>query len=231
MIKNKLCILIVDDEKRMAQGLQLFFQSKGYEVLIAGDGEEGLDIYYANNAKIDMILLDNMMPKITGTEVLRELRENEDLVPVILLTAKTTEYDQLEGYELGADDYVCKPFLPSVLQAKVESILKRSNIGVTVKKTVGTLCLSQEKLSVFIKGAEVELTKREFDLLDYLIINKGIALTREQILNGVWGYDFYGDIRTVDTHVKQLRIKLGDEARVIKTVHRVGYMLEELSEN
>lgn len=231
MLDNKICILIIDDEKRMAQGLEMFFASKGYEVMTAFDGQEGLDIYYAHNAKIDLILLDVMMPIMTGIEVLKELRDNQDLVPVIMLTAKSEEYDQLEGFNLGADDYVCKPFLPSLLQARIDSVLKRSLKGVREDKMIGNVTISQVKSCVYVGEVDIELTRREFELIQYLELNKGMALSREQILNGVWGYDFDGDIRTVDTHIKQLRIKLGEQATLIKTVHRVGYMMEDKNEN
>lgn len=230
MKDNKLCILIVDDEKRMAQGLADFFKSKGFEIYMAYDGQEGLDIYYANNAQIDMILMDVMMPIMTGFEALKDIRDNKDDVPVIMLTAKSAEYDQLEGFSTGADDYVCKPFLPSVLQARMETILKRANKDTDNEIKIGNVIVSVAKSNIIVDDVTVELTRREFELIHYLAMNQGIALSREQILTAVWGYDFEGDIRTVDTHIKQLRVKLGSHA-MIRTIHRVGYILEDLNEN
>lgn len=230
MINNKLCILIVDDEKRMAEGLADFFEDKDYHVIMAHDGEAALDVYYANNQNIDIVLLDVMMPVMNGFEVLKELREGGDEVPVIMLTAKSTEYDQLEGFNHGADDYVCKPFLPTVLHARMESVIKRVYKSVDKNIAMGPINLSVAKGNVEIDGGHIELTRREYELLYYLILNRNIALSREQIVTSVWGYDFEGDARTVDTHVKQLRVKLGRYAAMIRTVHRLGYIMEEINE-
>lgn len=231
MKDKKLCILIVDDEKRMAEGLADFFRGKEYEVLLAYDGLQGVEAYYANNAEIDMILMDVMMPVMNGFDALKELREGGNDVPVIMLTAKSTDCDQLEGFGIGADDYVCKPFLPSLLLARMESVFKRVNKDINKDIEVGNVIISTGKGKVSIGNNVLELTRREFDLIHYLALNKGISLTREKLLTGVWGYDFEGDIRTVDTHIKQLRIKLGDDSRIIRTVHRVGYVMEDLNEN
>lgn len=231
MKDNKLCILIVDDEKRMAEGLADSFRAKGYMVLMAHDGEEGVETYYANNSDIDIILMDVMMPVMNGFQAVKELRGNGEEVPVIMLTAKSESYDQLEGFGVGADDYVCKPFLPSILEARIESILKRVNKNIDKDLVIGKVVISTSKGRISVDGIPLELTRREYDLLHYLVLNQGISLTREQILTGVWGYDYEGDIRTVDTHIKQLRIKLANEAHLIRTVHRVGYIMEDLNEN
>lgn len=226
MIDNKFCVLIVDDEVRMTRALKDFYKSKKYSVLIANNGEEALDVYYANNEKIDVILLDVMMPIMDGMEVLQELRENGDDVPVIMLTAKSQEEDELEGFNNGAYDYVTKPFLPSVLFARTENVLKRANKFIDESITIGDLNINIPNHTVIACGKNIDLTKREFDLLNYLVLNKNIVLSREKILNAVWGYEFDGDIRTVDTHIKQLRLKLVDIAYMIRTVHRVGYIFE-----
>ncbi len=231
MKDNKLCILIVDDEIRMAEGLADSFRAKGYIVYLAHDGEEGVETYYANNADIDIILMDVMMPVMNGFQAVKELRNSGEEVPVIMLTAKSADYDQLEGFGVGADDYVCKPFLPSLLEARIESILKRVNKNLDKDLLIGEVTISTSKGRVSVGDESIDLTRREYDLLHYLALNKGISLSREQILTGVWGYDFEGDIRTVDTHIKQLRIKLGERAHLIRTVHRVGYVMEDIDEN
>ncbi len=226
MFDEKICILVVDDEKRMTRVIKDFLKSKDFYVLEAFDGESGLEVYYENNSRIDLILLDVLMPIMDGFEVLKELRDNEDSVPVIMLTAKTQEYDQLQGFELGADDYICKPFSTSILLARIQSLLKRLNIGTDKEFSVGGVKISYNVRSIKVDGEDIDLTPREFDLIDYMVINKGISLSREQLLNNVWGYNFDGDIRTVDTHIKQLRGKLGNYSACIKTVHRIGYVLE-----
>lgn len=228
MINDKLCILLVDDEKRMTRVIKDFLVSKNYHVLLANDGQEALDVYYENNSKIDLILLDVLMPIMDGFEVLKEIRDNNDTVPVIMLTAKVQEYDQLQGFELGADDYICKPFSTSILLARIQSIFKRYNIGADKEFEVDNKKIYYNVRVLTIDAVEIDLTPREYELLDYLVLNKGLPLTREQLLTNVWGYNFEGDIRTVDTHIKQLRGKLGDYSSCIKTVHRVGYVLEVL---
>ncbi len=227
MILGKRCILVVDDEAKITRALKDFLMLKGFVVRTAVDGVQALEEYYANNTEIDLILLDVMMPHRDGFEVLAELRQGGSSVPIIMLTAKGQEYDQLKGFENGADDYVQKPFSLSLLHARIEALLKRSGKVDQPEIVKGTLKLNAMERTVHESGNPVELTKREFDLLQFFLQNTARAFTREQLLNSVWGYDFYGDIRTVDTHVKQLRIKLKDSACYIKTVHRIGYKFEE----
>lgn len=216
-------ILVVDDESRMRKLVRDFLVKKGYEVLEAGDGEEALDLFYADT-KIALIILDVMMPKMNGWEVCKEIRQTSK-VPIIMLTAKCDESDELIGFELGVDEYVTKPFSPKILVARVEAILRRTNaIGQeAVTKESGGIILDKTAHQVSVDGVEIELSFKEFELLDYFMENKGIALSREKILNGVWGYDYFGDARTVDTHVKKLRSKLGDKGNYIKTVWGMGY--------
>ena len=216
-------ILVVDDESRMRKLVRDFLVKKGYEVLEAGDGEEALDLFYSDT-KIALIILDVMMPKMNGWEVCKEIRQTSK-VPIIMLTAKCDESDELIGFELGVDEYVTKPFSPKILVARVEAILRRTNaIGQeAVTKESGGIILDKTAHQVSVDGVEIELSIKEFELLDYFMENKGIALSREKILNGVWGYDYFGDARTVDTHVKKLRSKLGDKGNYIKTVWGMGY--------
>ena len=216
-------LLVVDDESRMRKLVWDFLVKKGYEVLEAGDGEAALDLFYADT-KIALIILDVMMPKMNGWEVCKEIRQTSK-VPIIMLTAKCDESDELIGFELGVDEYVTKPFSPKILVARVEAILRRTNaIGQeAVTKESGGIILDKTAHQVSVDGVEIELSFKEFDLLDYFMENKGIALSREKILNGVWGYDYFGDARTVDTHVKKLRSKLGDKGNYIKTVWGMGY--------
>ncbi|MFI3174702.1 MAG: response regulator transcription factor [Bacillota bacterium] len=226
MYKEKRCILIVDDAVKMVRVLKDTFKMKGFHVLEAYNGQEALDVYYENNQIIDLILLDVMMPVCNGLEVLQELRENQCTTPVIMLTAKGEEYDQLEGFKKGADDYIVKPFSSAVLLARIESVLKRTGKSVDSELKIGLFLLQSVQRKVFLSEEELDLTKREFDLLQYFMVNHDITFTREQLLDAVWGYDFDGDIRTVDTHIKQLRLKLGSESECIKTVYRVGYKFE-----
>ena len=216
-------ILVVDDESRMRKLVRDFLVKKGYEVLEAADGEEALDLFYADT-KIALIILDVMMPKMNGWEVCKEIRQTSK-VPIIMLTAKCDESDQLIGFELGVDEYVTKPFSPKILVARAEAILRRTNVigQEAVTKESGGIILDKTAHQVSVDGVEIELSFKEFELLDYFMENKGIALSREKILNGVWGYDYFGDARTVDTHVKKLRSKLGDKGNYIKTVWGMGY--------
>ena len=216
-------ILVVDDESRMRKLVRDFLVKKGYEVLEAGDGEEALDLFYADT-KIALIILDVMMPKMNGWEVCKEIRQTSN-VPIIMLTAKCDESDELIGFELGVDEYVTKPFSPKILVARAEAILRRTNVigQEAVTKESGGIILDKTAHQVSVDGVEIELSFKEFELLDYFMENKGIALSREKILNGVWGYDYFGDARTVDTHVKKLRSKLGDKGNYIKTVWGMGY--------
>lgn len=225
MRDNKPLILVVDDETRIVRVLQDYLVATGYHVLCAYDGEEALDMFYAHSTEIDMVLLDLMMPKKNGLEVLRELRTTS-LVPVLLLTAKGEEYDQVRGFQCGADDYVVKPFSMSVLVLRMEAVLLRAGKSSNSELTNGPFMVNHTTREALCHGVQLQLTRREFDLLAYFLLHPGQVFTREQLLNGVWGYDFEGELRTVDTHVKQLRGKLGDMAYMLKTVFRAGYKLE-----
>lgn len=225
MIGNKKAILIVDDETRIVRVLADYLTASGYAVFEAYDGEEALDVFAAHNTEIDLILLDVMMPKLDGTEVLEQIRKTS-LVPVIFLTAKGTEYDQVRGFQTGADDYIVKPFSQSVLVLRIEAIMNRVGKAEHRLLEVGPLQLNQTNRSVQLGDKSLELTRREFDLLAFFMLNTGQILSREQLLNGVWGYDFAGELRTVDTHVKQLRSKLGKEYPLLKTIFGIGYRME-----
>lgn len=225
MIGSKKVILVVDDEPRIVRVLADYLSASGYEVLQAFDGEEALDVFSAHNTEIDLILLDVMMPKMNGMETLDEIRKTS-LVPVIFLTAKGEEYDQVRGFQTGADDYIVKPFSQSVLVLRIEAIMNRMGKSDARLLEVGNLSLNQTSRCVKLGDKNLEMTRREFDLLAFFMLHGGQILSREQLLNGVWGYEFTGELRTVDTHVKQLRSKLGKEAPTIKTVFGVGYRLE-----
>ena len=223
---EKLKILVVDDESRMRKLVRDFLVRQDYEVLEAGDGEEALDIFYREK-DIALLILDVMMPKMNGWEVCREVRENSK-VPIIMLTAKSDESDELMGFDLGVDEYISKPFSPKILVARVEAILRRTNqIGDSSQiKKAGLIVLDKTAHEVTIDGKSVELSFKEFELLEYFMDNQGIALSRERILNSVWYYDYFGDARTIDTHVKKLRSKLGKQGEYIKTVWGMGYKFE-----
>lgn len=223
---DKLKILVVDDESRMRKLVCDFLVRQDYEVLEAGDGEEALDIFYREK-DIALLILDVMMPKMNGWEVCREVRENSK-VPIIMLTAKSDESDELMGFDLGVDEYISKPFSPKILVARVEAILRRTNqIGDSSQiKKAGLIVLDKTAHEVTIDGKSVELSFKEFELLEYFMDNQGIALSRERILNSVWNYDYFGDARTIDTHVKKLRSKLGKQGEYIKTVWGMGYKFE-----
>ena len=223
-------VLIADDEARIRGLLSQFFQKKlGYRVVEAEDGEEALNIFLSGKPKINLVILDVMMPKYSGWQVLEKIKETSN-TPVIMLTAKAEEESQLKGFKLGADDYVTKPFSPNVLLARCEKLLKGQEKE--EKEIVyGQIKIDELARVVTISGEEVQLTPKEYELLIYFIENKGIALSRDKILNSVWNYDYYGDLRTVDTHVKQLRAKLGDASKYISTVRSVGYKLEPRYEN
>jgi DNA-binding response OmpR family regulator len=219
-------ILVVDDESRMRKLVKDFLNRSGYEVLEAGDGEAALDLFYKEKG-ISLIILDVMMPKINGWDVCREIRETSK-VPVIMLTAKSTENDELTGFDVGADEYISKPFSPKILVARVEAILRRTNrIGdeANIRK-IGGIVLDKAAHQVTIDEKPIELSFKEFELLDYFMENQGIALSREKILNSVWEYDYFGDARTIDTHVKKLRSKMGDKGDYIKTIWGMGYKFE-----
>ena len=223
---ERIKILVVDDESRMRKLVRDFLVRQDYEVLEAGDGEEALDIFYREK-DIVLLILDVMMPKMNGWEVCREVRENSK-VPIIMLTAKSDESDELMGFDLGVDEYISKPFSPKILVARVEAILRRTNqIGDSSQiKKAGLIVLDKTAHEVTIDGKSVELSFKEFELLEYFMDNQGIALSRERILNSVWNYDYFGDARTIDTHVKKLRSKLGKQGEYIKTVWGMGYKFE-----
>ena len=218
-------ILVVDDETRMRKLVKDFLTREGYTVLEAGDGEEAMDIFYEDK-DISLIILDVMMPKMDGWAVLREIREYSK-VPVIMLTARTAEQDELLGFELGVDEYISKPFSPKILVARVEAILRRtSDVDKDTFISAGGIVIDKSAHVVRIDDEPVELSFKEFELLTYFIENQGIALSREKILNNVWNYDYFGDARTIDTHVKKLRSKLGDKGDYIKTIWGMGYKFE-----
>ena len=222
---NKLKILVVDDESRMRKLVRDFLEKQNFAVLEAGDGSEALDIYF-DNQDIALIILDVMMPKMDGWQVCREVR-GYSKVPIIMLTARSDERDELQGFELGVDEYISKPFSPKILVARVEAILRRTN-QVTDDETIeyGGITIDKAAHVVSIDGNPIDLSYKEFELLTYFMENKGIALSREKILNSVWNYDYFGDARTIDAHVKKLRSKLGDKGDLIKTVWGMGYKLE-----
>lgn len=220
---DKIKILVVDDESRMRKLVRDFLVRQDYEVLEAGDGEEALDIFYRIKG-IALVILDVMMPKMNGWEVCQEIRQTSN-VPIIMLTAKATESDELNGFGLGADEYISKPFSPKILVARVEALLRRANkIGeAAAVREMGGIIMDKSAHSVMVDGKNIDLSVKEFELLDYFMENAEIALSREKILNSVWNYDYFGDARTIDTHVKKLRNKLGSKGECIKTVWGMGY--------
>ena len=218
-------ILIVDDEQRMRKLIKDFLTTKGYNILEAEDGEKALEIFEKQKSKINLIILDVMMPKLDGWSVLRQIRQNSK-VPIIMLTARGEEQDELFGFELGVDEYISKPFSPKILVARVEAILKRtSQVSSEVKEYAG-IEIDKEGRTVKVDGKAIELSLREYELLVYLIENENIALSRDKILNNVWNYDYFGDARTIDTHVKKLRSKLGKKGEYIRTIWGMGYKFE-----
>ncbi len=222
-------ILVVDDEARMRKLVRDFLVKSNFEVLEAEDGSQALDIFFGEK-DIDLIILDVMMPKIDGWEVCREIRQYSK-VPIIMLTAKSDERDELQGFQLGVDEYISKPFSPKILVARVEAILRRTvGLGETEQLEAGGIVIDKAAHSVTVNGNAIDLSFKEFELLTYLVENKGIALSREKILNNVWNYDYFGDARTIDTHVKKLRSKIGPKGDMIKTIWGVGYKLSEDSE-
>ena len=221
---NELKILVVDDEARMRKLVRDFLVRQGYQVIEAADGEEALDRFYEDK-EIALILLDVMMPKMDGWQVCREIRQYSK-VPIIMLTARADEKDELKGFELGVDEYISKPFSPKILMARVDAVLRRSGAGADDILETSGIRLDKAAHQVTVDGQDVELSFKEFELLTYFIENKGLALSREKILNAVWNYDYYGDARTIDTHVKKLRSKLGDKGELIKTIWGMGYKFE-----
>ena len=218
-------ILIVDDESRMRKLIKDFMIQKGYMAIEAEDGEKAIQIFEEKKEKISLILLDVMMPKLDGWSVLRKIRQTSN-IPVIMLTARGEEQDELFGFELGVDEYITKPFSPKILVARVEAILKRVQGDTKKPKDYGGITLDQEARTVKVDGKETELSLREYELLKYLLENENIALSREKILNNVWNYDYYGDSRTIDSHIKKIRHKLGKKGKYIQTMRGVGYKFE-----
>ena len=222
---GKLKILVVDDESRMRKLVKDFLMKKDFDVLEAGDGEQAVDIFFEEK-DIALIILDVMMPKMDGWQVCREIRAHSR-VPIIMLTAKSDERDELMGFDLGVDEYISKPFSPKILVARVEAILRRSGHGEQEDLlTCGGIKLNKTAHMVSVDGKNIELSFKEFELLTYFMENQGIALSREKILNHVWNYDYFGDARTIDTHVKKLRSKMGDKGDYIKTIWGMGYKFE-----
>ena len=222
---SDITILIVDDESRMRKLVKDFLLQKGYSVIEAADGEEALQVFTENKNKIEMILLDVMMPKLDGWSVLRQIRQDSK-VPIIMLTARGEEQDELFGFELGVDEYISKPFSPKILVARVEAILKRTKKFENNIQNYGGIEIDSDGRTVKVDGKEIELSLREYELLKYLVENNGIALSRDKILNNVWNYDYYGDSRTIDSHIKKVRHKLGKKGKYIETVRGVGYKFE-----
>lgn len=225
---DKVKILVVDDESRMRKLVRDFLVREGYDVLEAGDGEEALEAFYRER-DIALLILDVMMPKYNGFEVCREIRMNSK-VPIIMLTARGEENDELNGFELGVDEYISKPFSPKILVARVEAILRRSGMsredGAVLEK--GGIVVDKMAHQVTVDGKQIDLSYKEFELLAYFLENEGIALSREKILNHVWNYDYFGDARTIDTHVKKLRAKIGAKGEYIKTVWGMGYKFDTI---
>lgn len=221
---DKLKILVVDDESRMRKLVKDFLIRKNYEVLEAENGEQAVDLFFSDKG-ISLIILDIMMPKLDGWQVCREIRQYSK-VPIIMLTAKGDEKDELQGFELGVDEYISKPFSPKILVARVEAVLRRTVASDEELIEIGGITLDKAAHLVKIDGSSIDLSFKEFELLTYFIANKGVALSRERILNNVWNYDYFGDARTIDTHVKKLRSKMGVKGDYIKTIWGLGYKFE-----
>ena len=218
-------ILIVDDESRIRKLIKDFLTKENYQTLEAADGEEALKVFQDNEAKIKLVLLDVMMPKLDGWSVLRQIRQISN-VPVIMLTARGEEQDQLFGFELGVDEYIPKPFSPRLLVARIKAILNRTEVKQDGKKDYGGIIIDTNGRTVTVDSKPIDLSLREYELLKYLLDNENIALSRENILNNVWNYDYYGDSRTIDSHIKKIRHKLGKKGKYIKTIRGVGYKFE-----
>ena len=222
---DKIKVLMVDDESRMRKLVNDFLSRKNYEVIEACDGEEAIDKFYGDK-DISLVILDVMMPKMDGWEVCREIRKNSS-VPIIMLTAKSEENDELTGFECGVDEYISKPFSPKILTARVDALVRRTyQIDNSEIIEIGGIEIDKAAHIVRIDGNEIELSYKEFELLTYFVENKGIALSREKILNNVWNYDYFGDARTIDTHVKKLRKKMGEKGDYIRTIWGMGYKFE-----
>lgn len=222
---NDKMILIVDDESRIRKLIKDFIEQEEYSVIEAADGEEAVEQFEANINKIKLVILDVMMPKQDGWSALRQIRQISN-VPVIMLTARSEEQDELFGYELGVDEYVSKPFSPKILIAKIKAILQRTSPKEVEKKNYDGIEIDTEGRNITVDGKQIELSLREYELLKYLLDNENIALSRDKILNNVWNYDYYGDSRTIDSHIKKIRHKLGKKGKCIKTMRGVGYKFE-----
>ncbi len=219
-------ILVVDDEERMRMLIKDFLEQKGYKIIQAKDGEEALDIFNQMKEDISLILLDVMMPKLDGWSVLRQIRQTSQ-VPIIMLTARGEEQDELFGFELGVDEYIAKPFSPKILVARVEAILRRGKSEqIENNIDMGGIEIDDKARTVTVDGKLIDMSLREYELLKYLLDNNGIALSRDKILNNVWNYDYYGDSRTIDSHIKKIRHKLGKKGKYIKTIRGIGYKFE-----
>ena len=221
---ERLKILVVDDESRMRKLVRDFLVKKDFEVLEAGDGAEAVDLFF-DTKDIALVILDVMMPKMDGWEVCRTLRRYSQ-VPIIMLTARSEERDELLGFELGVDEYISKPFSPKILVARIEAILRRGNAGTGEILEAAGIRVDKDAHEASVDGQPVDLSNKEFELLTYFMENQGMALSREKILNNVWNYDYFGDARTIDTHVKKLRSKLGEKGELIKTIWGMGYKFE-----
>lgn len=217
-------ILIAEDEARMRKLVSDFLKREDFQVIEAGDGKKALELFHSGQ-KFDLVILDLMMPEVDGWTVCREIRSSSR-IPVIMLTARGEEADELLGFNLGADEYITKPFSPMVLVARVKALLRRSKNEEKAIRSYQGLEIDEPGHAVFIEGESLDLSPKEFELLVYLANNQGIALTREQILNSVWDYDYFGDVRTVDTHIKKLRLKLGEKGDYIQTIRGLGYKFE-----
>ena len=222
---NDITILVVDDESRMRKLIKDFLSNKGYNILEAENGEVALQVFEDSKDKINLILLDVMMPNLDRWSVLRQIRQTSK-VPIIMLTARGEEQDELFGFELGVDEYISKPFSPKILVARVEAIIKRVYAQKQENKDYGGITIDAEGRTVKVDGKPIELSLREYELLKYLVDNENIALSRDKILNNVWNYDYYGDSRTIDSHIKKIRHKLGKKGKYIKTMRGVGYKFE-----
>ena len=222
---NDQLVLIVDDESRIRKLIKDFLVKENFKTLEAADGEESLKVFENNVGKINLVLLDVMMPKLDGWSVLRQIRQSSN-VPVIMLTARGEEQDELFGFELGVDEYISKPFSPKLLVARIKAVLNRTNPKQNSLKDYDGIKINSEGRTVTVDGKVVDLSLREYELLKYLLDNENVALSREKILNNVWNYDYYGDSRTIDSHIKKIRHKLGKKGKYIKTMRGIGYKFE-----
>ncbi len=223
---NDITILVVDDESRIRKLIKDFLRQENYTVLEAEDGEDALNVFEQNKNKIDLIILDVMMPKFDGWSVLRKIRQDNTQIPIIMLTARAEEQDELFGFELGVDEYITKPFSPKILVARVNTVLKRTTKKSKTVQDIGGIVIDPEGRTVTVDGKELELSLREYELLKYLLDNENIALSRNNILSKVWNYEYYGDSRTIDSHIKKIRHKLGKKGKYIQTIRGVGYKFQ-----